>query len=150
MINSDLTLGLDVGSATLAFVLVDSDGKVIDKAYVFHHGNIQTILEQWAVRETWHRIRRIGVNDQGAPFLNCGAVIDDRVAVLEGLKENAVPRGILLIGAENFGLMLLDDGGQYQKTVTNTGCAAGTGSFLDQQARRRGLKDSSQLAKRAA
>jgi activator of 2-hydroxyglutaryl-CoA dehydratase len=55
-------------------------------------------------------------------------------------------RSILIIGAEKFGLIQLDRLGNYRTFRANTGCAAGTGSFLDQQARRLKLENTAALS----
>ena len=43
---------------------------------------------------------------------------------------------ILHVGAEKFYLVKKDPDGRYESSRTNTSCAAGTGSFLDQQVKR--------------
>ena len=48
-------------------------------------------------------------------------------------------RSIIFVGGEKFGLIRLDAAGAYRGARTNSSCAAGTGSFLDQQARRLGF-----------
>ena len=55
-------------------------------------------------------------------------------------------RSILIIGAEKFGLIQLDRQGNYRTFRANTGCAAGTGSFLDQQALRLKLENTAALS----
>ena len=47
---------------------------------------------------------------------------------------------ILIIGGEKFSLVRFDEYGEYLNYRSNTSCAAGTGSFLDQQAKRLNLK----------
>ena len=47
---------------------------------------------------------------------------------------------ILYVGGENFGLITFNEEGDYERYRSNTSCAAGTGSFLDQQAQRLNLK----------
>ncbi len=59
-----------------------------------------------------------------------------------GLKA----RSILHVGAERFFLIELDEQGNYLQTSHSSSCAAGTGSFLDQQAIRLMLKDTSHLS----
>jgi predicted CoA-substrate-specific enzyme activase len=53
---------------------------------------------------------------------------------------------ILTVGGERFSLVTFDEAGNYLGCKTNTSCAAGTGSFLDQQARRLNLPGSETLA----
>jgi len=53
---------------------------------------------------------------------------------------------ILLVGGEKFGLIQFDADGNYLHFKANTSCAAGTGSFLDQQAARLNLAGIEQLS----
>ena len=55
-------------------------------------------------------------------------------------------RSILHVGAERFFLLELDEKGSYTHTSHSSSCAAGTGSFLDQQALRLNLKDTAHLS----
>ncbi len=57
--------------------------------------------------------------------------------------------GILQIGGEKFSLSLFDELGNYIGAKHNTSCAAGTGSFLDQQAGRLDLSSSEQISEHA-
>ena len=59
------------------------------------------------------------------------------------------PGSILMVGAEKSMLIELDKAGKYANTRRNPSCAAGTGSFLDQQARRLELKDARALSEMA-
>ena len=51
-----------------------------------------------------------------------------------------------MVGGEKFGLIQFDTRGNYQHYKANTSCAAGTGSFLDQQAERLNLSGSAELS----
>jgi predicted CoA-substrate-specific enzyme activase len=96
------------------------------------------------------RIQKIGINDNGRKFLSAGLAMNDQVAIIEGAKHfDPEIKAILNIGAEKFGLILFDDRGRYKKYISNSGCAAGTGSFLDQQAIRLGLESSERLSQLA-
>ncbi|MCK4515458.1 MAG: hypothetical protein KAU31_09385, partial [Spirochaetaceae bacterium] len=57
---------------------------------------------------------------------------------------------LLIIGGERFALIQFDGDGHYQSSRGNTGCAAGTGGFLDQQSQRLGLRDAGELGKLAS
>ena len=48
-------------------------------------------------------------------------------------------KSLLLVGAEKFSLIRFDDLGNFESARSNSSCAAGTGSFLDQQALRLNL-----------
>ena len=55
---------------------------------------------------------------------------------------------VLHIGAEKFMLIKFDSNGNYQSAKVNSSCAAGTGSFLDQQAVRLNLSGIEELCER--
>ena len=67
-------------------------------------------------------------------------VTDPTRATILGTKEK-VPqvRNILDMGANSVSLLELTESGDLKDVSTNTMCAAGTGSFLDAQARRMGV-----------
>ncbi len=143
-------IGVDVGSATISYSLLDDQRRVVDSGYMFHHGDIHHHLRKLIERISPERIRSFGINREARPFLRNGVEVDDQVAIIEGVKVfSSDMRAILNIGAEKFGLILFDSNGMYSKFISNTGCAAGTGSFLDQQAVRLGLKESKKLVKLA-
>ncbi len=56
---------------------------------------------------------------------------------------------VLHIGAEKFMLIKFDSNGNYQSAKVNSSCAAGTGSFLDQQAVRLNLSGIEELCDKA-
>ncbi len=58
-------------------------------------------------------------------------------------------RSIVFVGGEKFGLIRLSETGAYRGARTSSSCAAGTGSFLDQQARRLGFAGVDELVRRA-
>jgi len=58
-------------------------------------------------------------------------------------------RSILNVGGEKFHLIRLGEDGGYLGSRGSTSCAAGTGAFLDQQARRLNLVDAAELSRLA-
>jgi activator of 2-hydroxyglutaryl-CoA dehydratase len=77
----------------------------------------------------------------GHPPGDASAAIDPVLATLEGARL-LFPgcRNFLTIGAESFSLIILDAEGLYREHAVNPPCAAGTGSFLEQQADRLGIR----------
>jgi activator of 2-hydroxyglutaryl-CoA dehydratase len=45
-LNQQLFLGIDLGSVSLAYVLLDQDRNIVQHNYIFHRGNIFSALEQ--------------------------------------------------------------------------------------------------------
>jgi len=145
-------LGIDIGSISLAVVLLDTQGSVLHQQYLSHNGHIQPVLANAMDKLPVRQVRAFGVvAEKGREFFSAGIEVNEQVAVIEGVKRDCPKvRTILSIGGENFGLILFDDQGRYKKYISNSACAAGTGSFLDQQALRLGLSGSEELSRIAA
>ena len=145
--HENLTAGMDIGSTTIAVVLLDGDGCVVFKDYRFHNGNVYAALEETVRAFPVQTLTAIGaVAEKGREFFKSGIEVNEQVAIIEGVKKYfPKPGSIITIGGETFGLILLGPDGQYKKYISNSACAAGTGSFLDQQAARLGLSGSSEL-----
>ncbi|MBN1672814.1 MAG: hypothetical protein JXR37_17350 [Kiritimatiellae bacterium] len=145
-------LGIDVGSISVAAVILDSNGSIVYRQYLFHNGNILPALDQVLRNLPARQVDAFGVvAEKGREFFTAGLEVNEQVAIIEGVKRDCPEVGaILTIGGENFGLLLFDERGRYQKYISNSACAAGTGSFLDQQAVRLGLSGSEALSRIAA
>ncbi len=137
------SLGLDIGTTTLKIVLLDSDNEVINKVYRFHHGKpLETLKEEAAslgVKEpvsigvTGAHAKRYLSQGQGTEMDYVKSVL---AAVLARFPR---ARNIIDIGGSSLSLIKLNQEGNFQNYSTNSLCAAGTGSFLDEQAGRLGL-----------
>ena len=74
-------------------------------------------------------------------------VFDTQVSLMGAVSQLGLNvRSVLHVGAERFFLMELDEKGNYSQTSHSSSCAAGTGSFLDQQALRLNLEDTAHLS----
>ncbi len=145
-----LYLGIDVGSVSISYVLIDDEFNILKSAYLLHNGGIEESLANILIQMPAGRIHQIGYNQKSADFFVRGIPVNDQVALIEGMTlENIDAGSIISVGAESFGLILLDKKHRYQKYISNSACAAGTGAFLDQQASRLGLSDSAELSKMA-
>ncbi|HMD68069.1 MAG TPA: acyl-CoA dehydratase activase [Chitinivibrionales bacterium] len=147
----NLIAGIDIGSTTTAVVLLDKDGSVIFKDYQFHNGNVYAVLEDAVGKFPVQTLAAVGVvAEKGREFFKSGIEVNEQVAIIEGVKHYVPkPGSIITIGGETFCLILFDPDGQYKKYISNSACAAGTGSFLDQQAARLGLSGSAELSELA-
>jgi len=150
-VHENLIAGIDIGTTTIAYVLLDSSGSVLYKDYRFHNGNIHAVLHAIFRKFPVQHLTTIGVvAEKGREFFTSGVEVNEQVAIIEGVKQHVPnPGSIITIGAETFGLILFDPDGRYRKYIANPACAAGTGSFLDQQAARLGLSGSAELSERA-
>lgn len=143
-------LGIDLGSVSLSWVVIDDHCQIVQSDYLVHRGNIYAALEKSLDSVRRWPISQIAYNHNAAEFLQHGLYVNDQVALIEGVKFLVEDVGsIFTIGGETFGLVLFDEQGRYQKFISNSSCAAGTGAFLDQQAGRLGLSGSAELSRLA-
>ncbi|TWI73088.1 putative CoA-substrate-specific enzyme activase [Desulfobotulus alkaliphilus] len=148
--NDSWVLGVDVGSVTIGMALVAKDGRVGRTACRFHHGEIVAGLE--ALFKEFGEDRPLAVVTTGRAqgYFDAQGHFDERVALIAAVRQrHPEARTVLVVGGETFGRVLFDGEGEYQSYRGNTSCAAGTGSFLDQQAGRLGFSGAAQLAEMA-
>ena len=144
------SLGVDSGSVAVSFVLLSETFELLKVGYEFHHGNPrQHIINLLSQRDLPGKAALVCTESVPA-ILYKGQRLDTNLAAIGGALH-LVPdlRSILLVGGERFALIRFAEDGSYRDMKTNTSCAAGTGSFLDQQARRLSLSGVEQLAEMA-
>lgn len=138
-------LGVDVGSVSTNVVLMDDQEKVLETLYIRTQGQpiraVQKGLEYIRQRiPTDLEIRGLGTTGSGR---HLASVIVGADSVKNEITAHAVAASKLVPGVQT----VLEIGGQDSKIIIlrngivadfamNTVCAAGTGSFLDQQAAR--------------
>ena len=138
-------LGIDVGSVTTKLALIDENAKYIDSCMLRTAGKpviaiqtgLKTIIEN---AKTEYEIMGVGTTGSGRQL--AGAVVGSDIIKNE-ITAHAVAaiqnipgvQTILEIGGQDSKIILLRDG-IVTDFAMNTVCAAGTGSFLDQQANR--------------
>ena len=147
----NLVLGLDIGSVSLSIVQLDHNGNILQRFYKPHKGNLRNTLAEATKVFNLTQLTSVactsssgGLNKTLLQHYNAQVAI---IAAARHLCRDAV--SVLHIGAEKFMLIKLDEKGNYQSTRTNTSCAAGTGSFLDQQAARLNLSGIEELCEKA-
>lgn len=148
----ELFLGLDVGSISLNTVLMTRDGAVVEEHYTRIHGRplecvervLGGILERWP--ETSIKAAALtGVAGRMVAELLGGSFVNEVIAQARSAELLAPQcRTIIEMGGQDSKLIVLapQPGNgklQIEDFSMNSLCAAGTGSFLDQQASRLGL-----------
>ncbi|NWF94300.1 MAG: CoA activase [Syntrophaceae bacterium] len=145
-----LYLGIDVGSVSANTVIMDDQQQVLEEHYTRIKGQplqtVQKILEEILQRiplEAFHSISFTGVGGKLLSELLVGNFVNEIIAQAKAV-QHLYPqvRTIIDIGGEDSKLILLaEEKGRFKISdfSMNTLCAAGTGSFLDQQASRLGL-----------
>ncbi|MEW6076636.1 MAG: acyl-CoA dehydratase activase [Thermodesulfobacteriota bacterium] len=150
MIVKKHVLGIDIGSVSAGLVVISPEKHIIQSGYRFHNGNIADTLRQMLAPVDLPAIGAVAATSSTPPVINARFRYDDQVALIAAARERHPEAGaILSVGGEKFGLILFDENGHYRKYLSNTSCAAGTGSFLDQQAGRLNLAGIEDLCARA-
>ncbi len=145
-------LGIDVGSVSANTVILDANRMVVEEHYTRTKGQplrtVKAILENILDRIPLERFRTISLTGTGGKLLSellGGYFVNEIIAQAKSVSVlYPEVRTIIDVGGEDSKLILLDyDGANGHFNINdfamNTLCAAGTGSFLDQQATRLGL-----------
>ena len=140
-------IGLDVGSVSVSFVVLDAERQLLDTGYAVHHGRVDEAIGELLGTISFDRVGWVAVTASAAESVTHTASYDSHVAHVAAAKHLHGQVGtLLLLGGEKFSVIQFDARGEYRETRTNSGCAAGTGSFLDEQAKNLGLSDSAELS----
>jgi len=147
-----ICIGIDAGSVSVNIAVVSPDKRIVEDSYIRHQGHSVAAtldaLKDLLKKYDPSRIKLVAVTGAGgelfsdllnAHFVN--EVVAQAAAVVHLHPE---VRTVIEIGGEDSKLIFLKENPQVGKTemvdfAMNTICAAGTGSFLDQQAHRLGL-----------
>lgn len=138
-------LGIDVGSVTTKVALVDEKGKFVD-SYMLRTAGKPVLAVQTGLKELYKKaiceydIQGVGTTGSGrnlAGVLVGADVIKNEITAHAVAASTYIPevQTILEIGGQDSKIIILRDG-IVTDFAMNTVCAAGTGSFLDQQANR--------------
>jgi predicted CoA-substrate-specific enzyme activase len=136
-------IGIDIGALFVKAVRTDHEGRIQQRLYERHRGQPAAALERALSTldvKPGDRLAFTGSNAEaladalGAPYR------DVTLCHVEAIQR-LVPgvRYIIDIGGGSATLIELDTQGRFQGYATNSLCAAGTGSFLDEQAGRLGM-----------
>lgn len=138
-------LGVDIGSTSTNLVLVNGDGEVVDFQYLRTSGEPLAVAER-GIKNIYRRfgdslvIKAIGTTGSGRYMVGkeLGALVvrDEITAQARGAKAN-LPEvdTIFEIGGQDSKFIRLS-AGQVIDFQMNKVCAAGTGSFVEEQAKR--------------
>ncbi len=137
-------LGLDIGSVSTDFVLLNKNLEVADELYLKTNGApieaIRKGLELWG--EIYNDRQILGVGITGSArhiggYIAGGDIVKNEITAhaVAALHLNEGVKTIIEIGGQDSKVIVLCDGVVVDFAM-NTVCAAGTGSFLDRQAER--------------
>jgi len=150
---SDLFLGIDVGSTTVKVVVLDRARALLGHRYLRSNGQSQQTLLQ-ALRDLGAefdltQVAGVGLTGSGGERIARaigGQHVNELIAQTRAVSEYYPhARTVIEIGGQDSKFLSLEwDEGQDKLALRdfamNAICAAGTGSFLDQQAERLGIE----------
>ncbi len=135
-------LGIDIGSVSLSMALIDENKQVLKSSYLSYEGELKKFLIEKLSELDLSEISDVAITSDSPDIFKNKYKFDTRVAFIRATKHFFKNVGAMMqVGGEKFGLALFDKYGNYTNYKTNTSCAAGTGSFLDQQSKRLNLKN---------
>jgi predicted CoA-substrate-specific enzyme activase len=163
---SEIFAGLDVGSVSVKVVVTDAKHNILKATYLRHKGHpmqvaaaaLQELLDEYGEQN----LAGLAVTGNGgrvvASLLGCSFVNEVVAQSAATARLHPEVRTVIEIGGEDSKLIIMDaeggptqvaseaqqncdcsDCGDLRDFAMNTMCAAGTGSFLDQQATRLGF-----------
>lgn len=141
--NKQLWLGVDVGSVSTNLVAIDGEGRLLQKIYVRSNGDpigsVQKGLDELH-RLGVETVSGVGVTGSGRQLIAAvigGDLVKNEITAhaMAAVHFHPDVQTILEIGGQDSKLILVRQGVAVDFGM-NTVCAAGTGSFLDQQADR--------------
>jgi predicted CoA-substrate-specific enzyme activase len=145
-------LGIDIGSISVNLVVLDNEKQILENRYYYCHGRPFNTLRE-ALKEIFSLypsektgiIAYTGTGGKLASELTGGAFVNEIIAQ-SASASHLYPeiKTIIEMGGEDSKLIFMDQSGVSESSSLtdfsmNNLCAAGTGSFLDQQANRLGL-----------
>ncbi len=142
---TDVYLGIDVGSVTTKLAVIDTNGVPVD-CYMIRTSGQPVKAVQIGMKKIYSQAKTdynvLGVGTTGSGRNLAGAlvgadIIKNEITAHAVAASTYVPdvQTILEIGGQDSKIIILRDG-IVTDFAMNTVCAAGTGSFLDQQASR--------------
>jgi predicted CoA-substrate-specific enzyme activase len=147
--SSEIFLGIDVGSVTTKMVALSaSHHQVMDSLYLRTHGNplhaLRQVMERLAAMDPRPEILAAATTGSGrqlaARLINTEIIKNEITThTLAGVKILPEVQTIVEIGGQDSKIIVVKDGMAVDFAM-NTVCAAGTGSFLDQQSSRLGIR----------
>jgi predicted CoA-substrate-specific enzyme activase len=160
--SSNYFLGFDIGSVSLNTVVIDEKNNILEEYYDYVYGKpfnvlkdrLSSVLKKYA-SDAINGIAVTGAGGKLATELIGGVFVNEIIAQATSagiLYPEA--RTVIEIGGEDSKLIILEKNPEngFSRLVDfemNSICAAGTGSFLDQQARRIGVPIENEFGKMA-
>jgi predicted CoA-substrate-specific enzyme activase len=132
-----MLLGVDIGSMAISAVRLNKENEITGSFYEVHHGQIGKCLQKMASQLDPGNSLDMALTASTLFISETFELTDIQTALIRASRYAGKGFDFILhVGAEKFYLVKKDPEGRYESSRTNTSCAAGTGSFLDQQVKR--------------
>ena len=143
-------LGIDLGSVSVGLVHLTMDRCILNTAYAFHSGDMAGTLRRLLEAFDLADPLLVAAGDGAPEILHTTTRYNNQICCISAARffQPGV-RAILNVGGQKFQLIRLGKDGGYLGSRGSTSCAAGTGAFLDQQARRLNLSGAAELSRLA-
>ncbi|MBS4030655.1 MAG: CoA activase [Clostridiales bacterium] len=143
------SLGIDIGYSAVKFVLIDKDYEVLENAYILHKGRIKEKIEQY-VNQLMGKYGEQNIvygalTGQGSKTISEKLKmvwINETTSLVEGSRTfNSDVNSVFEIGGQSSKYLTnINETGNSSIIISiNSNCAAGTGSFLEEQVSRLGI-----------
>ncbi len=139
-------IGLDIGSISVDLAIINEQGEIVTTKYVRHKGKPYEVARDMLQEGVdTHGIDFVAVTGTGAKLFSSlvgASCVNEIVAITKGMSRLYPHTGSVIdIGGEDSKLIIFESAGnngnlRVKDFSMNALCAAGTGSFLDQQATR--------------
>ena len=151
-----ICVGLDVGSVALKVVVTTVAGKLVEQEYRRTHGRpIEAAIEVLSEVLGRHKgaLELVAATGAGGRLVGellgvpCVNEVISQATAIRALRPDV--RTLVEMGGQDSKIIYLPEEGDPRPMLDfamNTNCAAGTGSFLDQQATRLGIKIEGEFA----
>lgn len=137
-----LYIGIDAGSVSTKVAVINNQGTILTERYALHRGNplgaCQTMIKEAGISEGIFCVTGSARKLVGRSCLS--HLVKNEITALWRSVSSVYPeaRTIIEIGGQDSKLITLEDG-EISSFKLNSVCAAGTGSFIQQQANRLGM-----------
>ena len=146
------SLGIDIGSISINTIIMDRNRKVVETRYDYCHGRpfkklhsaLKELVEKYG-SAAFEQVAFTGSGGKKASGLLGGSFVNEIIAQSSSVAHlYPEAKTVIEMGGEDSKLIFMDtkegvSRSQLNDFAMNSLCAAGTGSFLDQQANRIGV-----------
>jgi len=146
-------VGLDLGSISVNAVVINTKGDIIyEEDYLRHNGRplrkAKEVVEKILKKYPFSYLAITGANGEQLSQIWDVSYIEEVISQVEGIHHlHPEIKSVIDIGGNDAKFIVLDEKGGVRDFGMNSGCASGTGAFLDQQAKRLELNIEEEFAK---